>query len=65
MATKHEIEVVISPDGQVKLDVKGMKGPSCLPGVKKLADAVGELKSQDLTSEFYEKPSAGQSQKLG
>ena len=55
MASKQEIEIVISPDGEVKLEVRGIKGPACAPVVKKLADAVGELKSQNFTSEYYEK----------
>jgi hypothetical protein len=54
MATKQEIEVLITPEGEVKLEVKGIKGHACLPIVKKLADLLGLLKSQDLTSEYYE-----------
>lgn len=55
MATKQEIEIVISPDGQVKLEVKGIKGPGCVPEAKKLAEALGEIKSQEPTHEYYEK----------
>ena len=65
MATKHEIEVIISADGQVKLDVKGIKGPACSPVVKKFADAVGELTSQNFTSEYYEKIQPQTQQKQG
>lgn len=56
MPTKQEIEIIISPEGDVKLDVKGLKGPTCLTAIKKLADSVGELKSTNLKSEYYEQP---------
>jgi hypothetical protein len=59
MPTKHEIEVVITPDGQVRLDVKGMKGPACLKNIKEIAAAVGELKQSDLKSEYYEREQTG------
>ena len=55
MATKQEMEIIITPDGQVKLEVKGLKGPGCLLEVKKLADALGEVREQEFTSEYYEK----------
>ena len=54
MATKHEIEIIITPDGEVKLDVKGLKGPTCLTVIKKIADSVGDLKSTNIKPEYYE-----------
>ena len=65
MAGKHEIEVIITPDGQVKLDVKGLKGPTCLTAVKKIADNVGELKATDIKPEYYEKAQAEQKKQQG
>ena len=65
MAAKHEIEIVIAPDGEVKLEVHGIKGPACSPVVKVLADAVGELKVAEATPEFYEKEQTTHQQKLG
>lgn len=65
MATKHEIEIIIAPDGEVRLDVKGMKGPTCLTAVKKLADQVGELKRTDIKPEYYEQERAGNQNKQG
>lgn len=59
MADKHEIEIIIAADGQVKLDVKGLKGPTCLTAIKKLADNVGEIVSTNIKPEYYER---GQSQ---
>jgi hypothetical protein len=34
--------------------VKGCKGPACLDVVKMFEEIVGELKSENKTSEFYE-----------
>ncbi len=62
MATKHEIEIFISPDGQVKLDIKGVKGPSCMASLKALADQVGIVTSQELKSEYYETETGQQRQ---
>lgn len=59
MASKHEIEIVIAPNGDVKLDVKGLKGPTCLTVIKKIADQVGEIVSTNLKGEYYEKPQTG------
>lgn len=65
MAQKHEIEIIIGPDGEVKLDVKGLKGPTCLTAVKKLADGLGELKSTDLKPEYYDKAQTEQQRRQG
>jgi len=54
MATKQEIEILISPDGEVKLDVKGMKGNACLLEIGKLVQALGTTKAQTLKPEYYE-----------
>ena len=65
MASKVEIEVIIAEDGQVRLDVKGIKGPACMPEVKALAEKVGRLSEQAPTGEFYEKPAQTRSQQQG
>lgn len=65
MASKTEIEIIIAPDGSVKLDVKGIKGPSCLIEVKKLADAVGTLESTDIKPEYYERAQQDLTKKQG
>ena len=52
--TQREFEITIAPDGEVQLHVKGYKGKSCLEAVKLFEQIVGEIKSQEKTSEFYE-----------
>ncbi len=51
---QREFEITIAADGSVELHVKGYKGRSCLEAMKIFERVVGELKSQRVTSEFYE-----------
>jgi len=51
---QREFDITIGPDGNVELHVKGFKGRSCLEAMKLFEQVVGELKSQQETSEFYE-----------
>lgn len=53
MAEKHELEIIIMPDGQVKMEVKGMKGSGCVPVLRKVAEKLGSIKSQELLPEYY------------
>jgi hypothetical protein len=51
---QREFEITIAPDGGVELHVKGYKGKSCLEVMKMFEQVVGELRSRQETSEFYE-----------
>ena len=51
---QREFEITIAPDGGVEVHIKGYKGKSCLEVMKMFEHVVGELKSQNQTSEFYE-----------
>ncbi|UCG47803.1 MAG: DUF2997 domain-containing protein [Phycisphaerales bacterium] len=51
---QHEVEIVISPSGEVKVHIKGVKGKGCLEYAAWLTEIVGKLKDQKLTSEYYE-----------
>ncbi|HPD46575.1 MAG TPA: DUF2997 domain-containing protein [Anaerohalosphaeraceae bacterium] len=51
---QHEVEIVISKTGEVKVHVKGAKGKACLEYANWLAEAIGRVKDQKLTSEYYE-----------
>ncbi|MBI2843684.1 MAG: DUF2997 domain-containing protein [Armatimonadetes bacterium] len=53
MAAKHEMEVEITPDGQVHVHVKGAKGKQCMRYVE-LFNSIGNIKEQQTTSEYYE-----------
>jgi hypothetical protein len=51
---QHEVEITIDRSGEVKVHVKGAKGKACLEYAKWLTEIVGKVKSQELTSEYYE-----------
>ncbi len=51
----QEIEVVIDKDGQVKLEVRGVKGMSCLDLTKDLEAALGgQIEERQMTAESQE-----------
>ena len=51
---EREFEISIAKNGEVELHLKGFKGRACLEVVKMFEQMVGEMKSQQATSEFYE-----------
>ena len=52
---KQDIEIVISPTGEVSFTVKGVKGASCLDETKFLEQALGGgVLEQQKTGEYYE-----------
>jgi hypothetical protein len=51
---QREFEITIGKTGEVELHVKGFKGRACLDAVKIFEEIVGEMKSQQATSEMYE-----------
>lgn len=51
---QHEVEITISKTGEVKVHIKGAKGKACLAYSNWLAELVGKVKNQQLTSEYYE-----------
>jgi hypothetical protein len=53
MAARHQLEIEISPSGDVQVRVKGAQGKQCLKYVELLA-SVGKVKDQQLTSDYYE-----------
>jgi hypothetical protein len=57
VGNETELESTISPDGAVKMEVKGLKGKACVPEAQKFVEALGDLKSQNLLPEYYEENS--------
>jgi hypothetical protein len=51
---QREFDITIGKTGEVELHVKGFKGRACMDVVKIFEEIVGEMKSQQQTSEFYE-----------
>ena len=51
---QREVEISISKTGEVKVHMKGYKGKACTKFGAFLAQVVGQVKSQQFTSEYYE-----------
>ena len=54
MATREELEIEIAPNGEVKIQVKGLKGKKCLKYMDVFKEVVGEVSAVIRTREFYE-----------
>ncbi len=47
------IEVLISPNGETRLETKGFAGASCRAASELLERALGQTTGEQLTSEFH------------
>jgi hypothetical protein len=54
MPKREEFEIEIDKSGETKVHLKGIKGKACLEYAKFLEEIIGKIKSQELTSEYYE-----------
>ena len=54
MAQREEFEIVIGPDGDIRIEVKGGDGKSCLELTEFLEKALGEVKTRELKPEYYQ-----------
>jgi len=51
----QEIDLFIEKDGQVRIEVRGVKGTDCLDLTKELEDALGgQIEAREMTPEAYE-----------
>ena len=48
-----KIHVKIKPDGNVDIWVEGVKGKKCLKLTEFLEEALGEIASKELTTDYY------------
>lgn len=55
MAVKHELHIEISSDGTLRIKTHGFKGSECEDALKPIEKALGKVKRQTRTSEYYEK----------
>jgi hypothetical protein len=56
VADKIEIELLFTPDGEVRVKTRGLKGKTCMDETESLERAVGTVKEREKTSEFYQQP---------
>lgn len=54
------IRLIISPQGETKLETQGFTGASCRKASEFLEQALGQTTHAQLTSEFYQTAPAGQ-----
>jgi hypothetical protein len=48
------IEVIVSPDGQTKIETKGFQGSACRDASRFIEQALGQQTSEQLTAEFHQ-----------
>ncbi len=56
MAEKIEIELLFTPEGEVRLETRGLKGKTCVEETAALEKALGSVKQREKTSEYYQQP---------
>lgn len=54
MAEKQELEITISENGEVGINVLGAKGKNCMDMTKDLEDALGLVTNREMKSSYYE-----------
>lgn len=55
MSELQELDVTIWPNGEIKIEVRGVKGPSCLAVTRELEALLGDdVRERDLTDEYRE-----------
>jgi hypothetical protein len=57
------VEVEIMPNGEVKVHVLGVMGPSCMKLTQALEQGLGDVERTTKTSEFYQVPATPLSEK--
>jgi hypothetical protein len=56
------IEIVVSPDGQVRLETKGYEGTGCRVASHFLERALGRKTGEQLTAEYHQTATTEQAQ---
>ncbi len=54
MADKVEIELLFTPEGEVRLKTRGLKGKTCVDETEALERALGSVTERERTSEYYQ-----------
>lgn len=52
----HEFDIAISPDGSVRIEVKGTKGPECEQYISLFQEIIQGDLDVERTSAYYEQP---------
>ena len=65
MKRSKTIEVIVGPNGQIRVEARGFDGASCLEATKELEQALGQTASRRRKPEFYRSRAAARKQRLG
>ena len=49
-----QIEILVAPNGQTRVETKGFTGNECREASKFLEEALGQQTSEQLTAEFHQ-----------
>jgi hypothetical protein len=52
--TSRTIELIVSPQGETRIETKGFAGASCQAASRFLEQALGARADEQLTAEFYQ-----------
>lgn len=58
MNEPHQVIIKISPDGEIKSEVKGISGPSCSQA-SKWVDSLGKVTEDRNTPDYYRQDGQG------
>jgi len=50
------IEIVVSPNGETKVETRGFTGDECRDASKFVEQALGQQTAEQLTGEYYQQP---------
>lgn len=56
------IEIIVSPQGEARVQTKGFAGASCQEGSRFLEQALGQRTKEQLTAEFHQSAATVQQQ---
>ena len=51
-----QIQLLITPTGEVRLETQGFTGPACQEASRFLLHALGQTLTEKLTSEYHQQP---------
>ena len=63
--TSQIIEIIVSPQGETRIETKGFAGSFCREASQFLEQALGSKMGEKLTGEFYQQQSAQQTLQQG
>ena len=59
------IEIIVSPEGQSRIETKGFTGSECRQASEFIEQALGKRTNEQLTAEFHQSATQQQSQQTG